>query len=91
MLATSKLESFAIFLYADLQWTTGDGSSGTDGLGGTEALGGINAGDGINSFTIPGSLPRASSTLLQPVMLVFQEYGCLRLGKVVSLLDIQNS
>ena len=56
MLATSKLESFAIFLYADLQWTTGDGSFGTDGLGGTEALAGINAGDGINSVTIPGSL-----------------------------------
>ena len=55
MLATSELESFAIFLYADLQWTTGDSSLGDDGLGGIEALAGINAGDGFNSATIPGS------------------------------------
>ena len=55
VLASSESESFAIFLYADLQWTTGDLSSGTDGLGGTEALAGINAGDGINHVTIPGS------------------------------------
>ena len=56
MIATSEYESFVIFLYADLQWTTGDYSNGTDGLGGTEALAGINAGDGVNSVTIPGSL-----------------------------------
>ena len=56
VLATSELESFVIFLYADLQWTTGDNSGGYDGLGGTEALAGYNAGDGINSYTIPGSL-----------------------------------
>ena len=45
-----------MFLYADLQWTTGDNSFGSDGLGGTEALAGYNAGDQINSYTIPGSL-----------------------------------
>ena len=56
MLAASESESFVIFLYNQLQWTTGDDSSGTDGLGGTEALAGINAGDGINSVTILGSL-----------------------------------
>ena len=55
VLASSESESFAIFLYADLQWTTGDNSFGDDGLGGTEALAGINAGDGVNSVTIPGS------------------------------------
>ena len=44
-----------IFLYGDLQWTTGDNSGGSGGLGGTEALVGINAGDGINSVTVPGS------------------------------------
>ena len=55
MLATGESESVVIFLYADLQWTTGDNSFGNDGLGGTEALAGINAGDGVNSVTIPGS------------------------------------
>ena len=55
ILATSELESFAMFLYADLQWTTGDKSFGSDGLGGTEALAGYNAGDQINSYTITGS------------------------------------
>ena len=55
ILATSELESFAIFLYADLQWTTGDNSFGDDGLGGIEALAGYNAGDGVNSYTIAGS------------------------------------
>ena len=55
VLARGEAESFVIFLYADLQWTTGDNSFGDDGLGGTEALAGINAGDGVNSVTIPGS------------------------------------
>ena len=56
VLATSELESFVMFLYADLQWTTGDVSNGNDGLGGAEALAGYNAGDQINSYTLPGSL-----------------------------------
>ena len=57
VLATSGVESFVIFLYADgrIQWTTGDRSGGDDGLSGAQALAGINAGDGINSITIPGS------------------------------------
>ena len=55
ILATSELESFVVFLYADLQWTTGDKSFGNDGLGGTEALAGYNIGDQINSYTIAGS------------------------------------
>ena len=55
ILATSELESFVMFLYADLQWTTGDSSFGSDGLGGIEALAGYNAGDQINSYTITGS------------------------------------
>ena len=58
ILATTELESFVMFLYADgkIQWTTGDASGGTNGLGGIAALAGINAGDGINNITIPGSL-----------------------------------
>ena len=55
ILATSDSESFVIFLYSDLQWTTGSASLGYRGLGRNEALAGYNAGDGINSYTIPGS------------------------------------
>ena len=55
ILATSELESFVMFLYAELQWTTGDNSGGYHGFSGTEALAGYNAGDQINSYTIPGS------------------------------------
>ena len=56
VLATNEFESFAIFLYEDVQWTTGDSSGGDDGLGGNEAVAGITAGDGVNFVTIPGSL-----------------------------------
>ena len=56
ILATTELESFVIFLYAEMQWTTGDASGGINGLNGTEALAGINVGDGVNNVTIPGSL-----------------------------------
>ena len=58
VLATTPLESFVIFLYADgrIQWTTGDDNGGIGGLDGIEAVAGINAGDGVNSITIPGSL-----------------------------------
>ena len=45
-----------MFLYADLQWTTGDVSGGVDGLGGTEALAGFNAGDQVTSYNITGSI-----------------------------------
>ena len=57
MLATDGLRSFVIFLYADgeIQWTTGDASSGTDGLGGTPAQVGFDAGDGIRFASVPGS------------------------------------
>ena len=54
ILASSELESFVMFLYADIQWTTGDDSDGSKGLGGTEALAGFSAGS--YSYTIPGSL-----------------------------------
>ena len=45
-----------MFLYEDIQWTTGDRSGGYDGLHGTEALVGINAGHGIHSVTVPESM-----------------------------------
>lgn len=38
--------------YADMQWTTGSASGGTNGFGGTPATAGANRGDGIDYFTI---------------------------------------
>ena len=42
-MASSHNESFVIFEYADIRWTTRD-------------LAGVNAGDSVNHITIPGSL-----------------------------------
>lgn len=44
-----------MFLYSDIQWTTGD-SGGKYGFGVPEALAGINSCDGVNDIIIPGSL-----------------------------------
>ena len=48
-----------IFLYSDIQWTTGDNSNGIYGFGGVdgrEAIAGINGCDSVNDIIIPGSL-----------------------------------
>ena len=47
--------SFAIFLYADVQWTTGDADEGTNGLGGKYAQVGFNKGDGTKFSVVPES------------------------------------
>uniref|UniRef100_A0AC34Q1U3 NIDO domain-containing protein n=1 Tax=Panagrolaimus sp. JU765 TaxID=591449 RepID=A0AC34Q1U3_9BILA len=47
-LGTNGVESFAIFYYNDIQWTTGSASEGTDGLGGIPAQIGFDSGDGQN-------------------------------------------
>ena len=49
------------FCYKDMQWTTGDASSGVNGFGGFDAIVGANAGDGVNyvqfgSFNQPGGV-----------------------------------
>ena len=38
------------FCYGDMEWTTGDASSGSNGFGGTPATVGANSGNGISSF-----------------------------------------
>ena len=48
-------KSFAIFLYADVQWTTGDDDDGTNGLGGKHAQVGFNKGDGTKFSVVPES------------------------------------
>lgn len=40
------------FCYQDMQWTTGDASSGLGGFGGLPATVGTNPGDGINSIQV---------------------------------------
>jgi len=61
VLATNGLQSFVTFLYADgeIQWTTGDASSGLNGLGGIPAQVGFNAGDGVRYAAIPQSRTNA--------------------------------
>lgn len=69
--ATNKLNTFQIVLtdrseiaqgdfdieyrYAQLEWTTGSASGGSNGLGGTPAQMGYDAGDGSNFYRHPGS------------------------------------
>lgn len=40
------------FCYGDMQWTTGDASSGVGGFGGVPATVGVNIGNGINYFQV---------------------------------------
>jgi len=40
------------FCYEDMQWTTGDASSGIGGFGGMAATVGVNVGDGVNYFQV---------------------------------------
>ncbi|XP_023932267.1 sushi, nidogen and EGF-like domain-containing protein 1 [Lingula anatina] len=55
VLVTNGRQSFAIFNYKEVTWTTGAGSGGRGGLGGTPAQVGFNAGDGFRYFSVPGS------------------------------------
>ena len=44
--------SYAIFLYNDIQWTTGDASGGDNGFNGRAAVIGYNIGDGKAHITL---------------------------------------
>ena len=87
MLACNPSESFVIFLYDIIQWTS-DYDGGIDGLGGYEALAGINAGDGVNSITIPGSQTPAiinvdqTSNVRNPGVWIFRVDGGTSLAYV---------
>ena len=52
MVASDSRQSFIIFNYNRLQWTTGDASRGRNGFGGTSARAGINGGYGVNAITL---------------------------------------
>ena len=52
MVASDRRQSFIIFNYNRLQWTTGDASRGRNGFGGTSARAGINGGYGVNAITL---------------------------------------
>uniref|UniRef100_A0AC34RFH1 VWFA domain-containing protein n=1 Tax=Panagrolaimus sp. JU765 TaxID=591449 RepID=A0AC34RFH1_9BILA len=51
-LGTNGVQSFAIFYYNQIQWTTGHASGGIDGLGGTPAQVGFDSGDGTNRYML---------------------------------------
>jgi gliding motility-associated-like protein len=53
------------FCYGDMQWTTGDASSGVNGFGGTAATVGCNMGDGINYIQI-GTFDQPGTTYNGP-------------------------
>lgn len=53
------------FCYGDMQWTTGDASSGVNGFGGTAATVGCNMGDGINYIQI-GTFDQAGTNYNGP-------------------------
>ncbi|XP_076455436.1 protein mesh-like [Babylonia areolata] len=57
VLVTDGRQSFAVFLYQKLEWTTGSNSKGNSdtGLGGHPAQAGFNAGDGDNYHTVDGA------------------------------------
>jgi len=50
--ASMGLGNNVCFCYEDMQWTTGDASSGVGGFGGTPATVGANRGDGVDFFQI---------------------------------------
>ena len=91
MLATDGIETFVMFLYGDIQWTTtivfGDP---------VEALAGFNDGDGINSYTIPGSLTRSIISITEtsnvdiPGTWMFQ-LDCGNNGMLISYMELNFS
>ncbi|XP_046338970.2 sushi domain-containing protein 2-like isoform X2 [Haliotis rufescens] len=61
VLITDSLQSFVIFNYNKIEWTTGSNSGGvtTTGLGGNPAQAGFNAGDQKTYMEIPGARKNA--------------------------------
>ncbi|XP_065510658.1 sushi, nidogen and EGF-like domain-containing protein 1 [Caloenas nicobarica] len=57
VLATNGVNSYVMFNYGDLSWTTGIANQGDahTGLGGTAAQAGFNSGDPAHYATLPGS------------------------------------
>ncbi|XP_056399545.1 serine-rich adhesin for platelets-like [Hyla sarda] len=58
VLCTDKVQTFVMFNYANITWTTGVGSGGNSktGLEGVPALAGLDSGEVTGYFIIPGSL-----------------------------------
>uniref|UniRef100_A0AC34R573 NIDO domain-containing protein n=1 Tax=Panagrolaimus sp. JU765 TaxID=591449 RepID=A0AC34R573_9BILA len=77
-LGTNGVESFAIFYYNEIQWTTGDASQGTNGLSGIPAQVGFDSGDGQNRNMLDVSCTDYVITLANmtnvgsPGVLIFQ-------------------
>ncbi|XP_062913374.1 alpha-tectorin-like [Mobula hypostoma] len=97
VLITDGLQSFIIFNYGNIEWTTGTASGGNllTGLGGTPAQAGFNSGDSLSFFTIPGSRTseiidiETTSNVDEPGRWVFRTdtfealRGCIYNGKYI--------
>lgn len=83
MLASDGTNTFAIFLYLDINWTTGDNHDGVNGLGGQPAQVGFDAGDQINSLVVNESFTddivniEERSNIGIPGMYMFQINGII--------------
>ena len=56
VLVTGEGQTYIIFLFDQIQWTTADSCGGSNGLGGShQARVGFAAGDGMRGTEIPGS------------------------------------
>uniref|UniRef100_A0A914E7V5 NIDO domain-containing protein n=1 Tax=Acrobeloides nanus TaxID=290746 RepID=A0A914E7V5_9BILA len=54
-LVSNGVQSFAIFYYNQISWTTGDANGGYNGLGSTPAFAGFDADDDKHRYSIPRS------------------------------------
>lgn len=57
-------DGYAGFSYANIEWTTGDASGGSNGFGGSPARAGFDAGDGVNALVFwEGNTPESLQLL----------------------------
>ncbi|MEI6076266.1 MAG: Ig-like domain-containing protein, partial [Verrucomicrobiota bacterium] len=73
--APGQLGNLFGFSYDDMQWTTGDASSGSGGLGGSVARAGFDAGDGTNALVFWQGNSAASLLSIAHKTFWFTSYG----------------
>ena len=81
VIAKGGSQTYLIFLYRQIQWTTGDASGGRNGLGGRVAQVGYSSANGMGSMSLPGTgtsavcnLPSLSNNGFRGVF-VFRVHG----------------
>ena len=91
IIADDNSNTYGVFNYGTIQWTTGDASSGVNGLGGTPAAAGFAAGDRTRYAEIPGSftadilnLPSTTNAYINGVPQTGQYVYLISQGVVIS-------